>query len=311
MSVARRVLDTSFVRRNDGVRSFAVAAWLGWQIESNWADPFLFAIYSIVRPVASALILVVMYSVITDAAFGEPIFPYIYLGNALYILVGQIITGVSWAIIDDREHYHVSKHLYTAPISGYAYLFGRGIARIIIGSISVVITIAFGVVAFKLPVSLTQIDWTLLLSGLALGTVALAALGLLIGAWTMTMARHFWSVGEALARGHVPLLGRDLPAGRAAGVAALDRVSVPGDLLAGAVAARAAGPGRAGLPDLRGVEQRRAARRAGRLYRRADARLDPVLWLGAEPREGRGDARHGVELLARGHALAGRVVLQM
>lgn len=211
MSVAQRVLDTSFVRRNDGVRSFAVAAWLGWQIESNWADPFLFAIYSIVRPVASALILVVMYSVITDAAFGEPIFPYIYLGNALYILVGQIITGVSWAIIDDREHYRMAKHLYTAPISGYAYLFGRGIARIIIGSISVVITIVFGVVAFKLPVSLAQIDWTLLLSGLTLGTVALASLGLLIGAWTMTMARHFWSVGEALAGGMYLFSGAIFP----------------------------------------------------------------------------------------------------
>ncbi len=211
MSVAQRMLDTSLVRRNDGVRSFAVAAWLGWQIESNWADPFLFAIYSIVRPVASALILVVMYSVITDAAFGEPIFPYIYLGNALYILVGQIITGVSWAIIDDREHYRMAKHLYTAPISGYAYLFGRGIARIIIGSISVVITIVFGVVAFKLPVSLVQIDWTLLLFGLALGTVALASLGLLIGAWTMTMARHFWSVGEALAGGMYLFSGAIFP----------------------------------------------------------------------------------------------------
>ena len=118
MSVAQRVLDASFVRRNDGLRSFAVATWLGWQIESNWADPFLFAIYSIVRPISSALILVVMYSVITGAAFQQPIFPYIYLGNALYMLVGQIITGVSWAIIDDREHYRMAKHLYTAPISG-------------------------------------------------------------------------------------------------------------------------------------------------------------------------------------------------
>ncbi len=25
-------------------RSFWVAAWLGWQIESNWTDPFLFAV---------------------------------------------------------------------------------------------------------------------------------------------------------------------------------------------------------------------------------------------------------------------------
>ncbi len=33
-------------------RSFRTAAWLGWQIESNWADPFLFAVYSIVKPLA-------------------------------------------------------------------------------------------------------------------------------------------------------------------------------------------------------------------------------------------------------------------
>jgi hypothetical protein len=24
--------------------------WLGWQVESNWTDPFLFAIYTVVRP---------------------------------------------------------------------------------------------------------------------------------------------------------------------------------------------------------------------------------------------------------------------
>ena len=92
MTLSQRILDNSLVRRSDSLRSFLVATWLGWQIESNWADPFLFAIYSIARPLASALILVVMYSVITDGAFQEPIFPYIYIGNALYILVGMVLT---------------------------------------------------------------------------------------------------------------------------------------------------------------------------------------------------------------------------
>jgi hypothetical protein len=115
------------VRRSDALRSFVVATWLGWQIESNWADPFLFAVYSIVRPLASVLILVVMYAVITASAFEDPMFAYIFLGNALYILVGMVITGVSWAIIDDREHYRVAKHLYTAPINGYTYLFSGAI----------------------------------------------------------------------------------------------------------------------------------------------------------------------------------------
>lgn len=206
-----RILDLPALRRNDGLRSFAVATWLGWQIESNWADPFLFAIYAIARPIASVLILVVMYSVITDGAFQEPIFPYIYLGNALYILVGQIVTGVSWAIIDDREHYRVAKHLYVAPINGYTYLFGRGVARLLIGTISVLITIGFGMVAFKLPIRLGTVDWPLLAVSGALGVASLAGLGLIIGAWTMTMARHFWSVGEAVAGGLYLFTGAIFP----------------------------------------------------------------------------------------------------
>ena len=198
MNLTQRLLDLPAVRRSDTLRSFTVAAWLGWQIESNWADPFLFAIYSIARPLASVLILVVMYGVITDGAFSDPMFAYIYLGNALYILVGQVITGVSWAIIDDREHYRVAKHLYTAPINGYSYLFGRGVARLIIGTISVAITIGFGVLLFDLPIRLETVNWPLLVSSTTLGVAAIAGLGLFMGAWTMTMARHFWSVGDAV-----------------------------------------------------------------------------------------------------------------
>src|SRR4030043_1039601 len=125
-------------------RSFLVAAWLGWQIESNWTDPFLFAIYSIIKPLAGAGILVVMYSVITNGDFASPIFSYIYLGNAFYIYVGAIMTGISWAVIDDREHYKTLKYMYIAPINIPAYLIGRGVARFITGSIAVFITVPAG-----------------------------------------------------------------------------------------------------------------------------------------------------------------------
>lgn len=201
MTAFRRALDAGVVLKGNAMRSFAVAAWLGWQIEANWADPLLFAVYSIVRPLANALILVVMYAVITLGAFEQPIFPYIYLGNALYILVGQIITGVSFAVIDDREHYRTAKHLFTAPISGFSYLLGRGVVKLVVGLVAVVITIAFGAIAFDLPISVTAIDWPLLLISSVLGLTALACLGLIMGAWTLTMARHFWSVGEAVAAG--------------------------------------------------------------------------------------------------------------
>jgi ABC-2 type transport system permease protein len=140
-----------------------------------------------------------MYSVITDGALERPIFAYIYLGNALYILVGQVINGVSWAVIDDREHYNTIKHLYTAPIDGYFYLLGRGVAKLVVASVSVLITIGFGVVAFRVPVRWATIDWGLLLGSTALGVASLAAIGVMLGAWTMLLARHFWSLGEGVA----------------------------------------------------------------------------------------------------------------
>lgn len=199
MSISERILNIPLVRRNNVLRTFFTAAWLGWQIESNWADPILFAIYSIARPVASVLILVVMYSVITNGATQEPIFAYIYLGNALYILVGQVISGVSWTIISDREQYRTIRQLYTTPMSSYSYLMGRGVARLIIGLISVLITIVFGVIAFQLPLVLADVNWALFIVSTVLGIISLATLGLIMGALTLMLARHFQSIGDAVA----------------------------------------------------------------------------------------------------------------
>jgi hypothetical protein len=51
--------------------AFRTATRLGWQIESNWTDPLLFAIYSVIKPVAASLILVFMYLVITRGKTGR------------------------------------------------------------------------------------------------------------------------------------------------------------------------------------------------------------------------------------------------
>ena len=193
-----KIMDLPLVRKSNGLRSFLIAGWLGWQIESNWTRPFLFAVYSIVRPLAGVMILVIIYSVITDGALQEPIFAYIYLGNALYILVGQVITGVSWAVIDDREHYQTLRQLHTTPMNGYYYLLGRGVAKLIVAAIAVVIIITFGKVFFQLPVEMASIQWPLFLVSSILGIISLASLGLLLGSLTMMMARHFWSLGDAV-----------------------------------------------------------------------------------------------------------------
>ena len=180
-------------------RSFRMAAWLGWLIESNWTDPFLFAVYSIVKPLSGAAILVIMYGIISGGNFNTPLFPYIYLGNAFYIYVGAVMTGVSWAVVDDREHYKTLKYMYIAPIYIPVYLLGRGVARFITGSIAVFITIIAGVLFLKVPLHFADINWGLFLVTLIVGVVMLAMLGLLLAGVTLTVARHEGFIGEATA----------------------------------------------------------------------------------------------------------------
>jgi ABC-2 type transport system permease protein len=184
---------------SETLRSFKIATWLGWQIESNWTDPFLFAIYSIVKPLASAGILVVMYSIITNGNFNTPIFPYIYFGNAFYIYVGAVMTGISWAVIEDREHYKTLKYMYIAPIRIPAYWLGRGIARFLSGSLAVLITITFGVLFLHVPLDLARVDWPLFFVSLILGIAMLATLGLILASITLLVAHHFFLIGEAVA----------------------------------------------------------------------------------------------------------------
>ena len=180
-------------------RSFRMAAWLGWVIESNWTDPFLFAIYSIVKPLSGAAILVIMYGIITQGDYDNALFPYIYLGNAFYIYVGAVMTGVSWAVVDDRELYKTLKYMYIAPINIPLYLLGRGGARFVVGSIAVLITLLTGVFFLNVKIELAEINWGLFIVSLTLGIIMLALLGLMLAGWTLVTVRHEGFIGEATA----------------------------------------------------------------------------------------------------------------
>jgi ABC-2 type transport system permease protein len=181
------------------LQSFRMAAWLGWKIESNWTDPFLFAVYSIIKPLSGAAILVVMYAIITQGDFQSPIFPYIYLGNAFYIYVGSVMAGISWAVIDDREHYKTLKYMYVAPIHFPTYLVGRGVAKFLVASISVFITITVGVVFLQVNVDLALVDWPLFVVSLLIGVIMLAMMGLLLAGVSLLIAHHTWFLGEGVA----------------------------------------------------------------------------------------------------------------
>lgn len=180
-------------------RAFLPAAWLGWQIESNWTDPLSFIAFSIIKPVASVLILVFMYRAVSSQGTDAPIYAYIFLGNAFYIYVGAVLAGASFSVLDDRERYRSLKYIYVAPIAIPVYMLGRAVARFLTGSLAVVITLVAGIVLFNVPFDPGSIDWPLLGLSMLLGILSLAGLGIALGAWTLTIRSEPWFVGEGLA----------------------------------------------------------------------------------------------------------------
>ena len=179
--------------------SLRTAAWLGWQIESNWASPALFTLYSIVKPLTSAAILVVMFGMVTQGNFASSAFSYMYIGNAFYMYVGAIMAGMAQCVVDDRERFRTLKSMYVAPVSIPMYLIGRGVARFFTTSLSVIVTIGFGVAFLQLQVTAGEIRWGLFLVALVIGIVMLAMMGLALASIVLTIAHGSWLVGEAVA----------------------------------------------------------------------------------------------------------------
>ena len=180
-------------------RTFFPAAWLGWQVESNWTDPFVFFVFSVLKPMAGVMILVFMYRAVSGTGIESPIYAYIYLGNAFYIYVGAVMSGASYSILEDRERYRTLKYLCIAPISIPMYLFGRAVARFLTGTVAVFVTIVAGVVFFNVPVNPLEANWTIFIPAFFLGVLCLASMGIILGAWTMSVRSAPWFLGEATA----------------------------------------------------------------------------------------------------------------
>ncbi|HEX9916306.1 MAG TPA: ABC transporter permease [candidate division Zixibacteria bacterium] len=186
-------------RLKNDLRTIKLAGWLGWAIESNWADPFIFAIYSIIRPIASSLILVFMYMVVSRGNTSTEFFAYIFTGNAFFMYVVNVLFGIAWVIHDDREHYQMIRYVYISPIRMYYYFFGRGIAKMIVTTIAVIVTMSFGIIVLKIPLDLGAIDYPLLLFSLAMGIFIITCLGILLAGITMVTAHHSFLLTEGVA----------------------------------------------------------------------------------------------------------------
>ena len=182
----------------ESARTFRIAAWLGWQIESNWTDPFLFVTFTILRPLATALMLLVMYVVVAQGQSGG-YFSYLYISNAFFVLVVQVMAGLVWTIFDDRENYKMLKYIYTSPARRFPYLIGRALAKAAVALLTTVVLLTVGVLFLGLHLDLAQIEWGWGAVYFILGMVILASLGIMLAGIALIVARHGESIGEVTA----------------------------------------------------------------------------------------------------------------
>src|SRR5262245_16898796 len=184
------------------LRTLRWSSWLGWQIESNWADPRLFALYLIIKPITGSLMLVCMYFAARAVVQVPPEYlPYVYVSNACYGLVGTVMFGMSYVVVSDRENYGMLKYIFISPARFQGYLLGRGFARALEGLVGGGVTVIAGLLLFSEVRSsvLSGINWAWLAVFLLIGGAMLYACGMLLASAVLNMHRNGMFLSEGIA----------------------------------------------------------------------------------------------------------------
>ena len=165
------------------------AAWLGWQVEGNWADPVLFAIYVLARPLATALILAVMYRSVSGHGVEAAVFVGFYVANAFHAYVNTVLVGLGWAVFEEREEYETLKYVYASPVGMFTYLGGRSLVKFALATVSMLVTLAVGWWLLGVRWDWAAVQWLPLLVSLAAGLAATLFCGYLLAGWSLVLTR--------------------------------------------------------------------------------------------------------------------------
>jgi ABC-2 type transport system permease protein len=185
-----------------GLRGFAqrvrTAAWLGFQIEANWADKFTFVIYSVLRPLGLALILAGMYWAVTGGSVGREMFAAFYVANAFHEYVTRMVVAMGWVVVEEREEYETLRLVFTAPIGMFTYLWGRTAVKFAQATLSIVLLLAVGWLVLGVRWDWAQVDWLPLALSLVLGIVAVVHCGFLVAGAALLLPRAAVALNESL-----------------------------------------------------------------------------------------------------------------
>lgn len=171
------------------LQRFRVAAWLGWQVDSNWADPLLFVIYVVLRPLAVSAILVAMYWAVSGQAVHSAAFAGFYLANAFHAYVNTVVVELGWVVFSEREEYETLKFVYASPIGMRTFLLGRSVIKFARATVSVLLSLALGWFALGVRWDWGAAQPAAIALALALGLAATVAGAMLMAAACLVLTR--------------------------------------------------------------------------------------------------------------------------
>ena len=172
------------------------AAWLGWQVEGNWADPVLFSVYVLARPLATALILSAMYRSVRGHGAELPVFVGFYVANAFHAYVNTVLVGLGWVVFEEREEYETLKYVYASPVGMFTYLAGRSLVKFSLATVSVLVTLGVGWFLLGVRWDWGQVQALPLAAAMLAGLASTLFMGFLLAGWSLVLLRSAMLVLE-------------------------------------------------------------------------------------------------------------------
>jgi len=184
------------------MRAFAarlrLSAWLGWQIESNWADALTFVVYSVLRPVGTALILAAMYRAVAGRAGASGTFAGFYVANAFHEYVVRVLIGFGWVVVEDREEYETLRYVVASPVGFRTYLAGRSAVKFALATLSATIVLVLGWTVLGVRWDPAAMRVVPLLATFVLGLAATLFAGYTVAGAALVLPRNAVSVNEGV-----------------------------------------------------------------------------------------------------------------
>ncbi len=192
------------------LRRVATAAWLGWQIEANWTAPLTFAVYALLRPIGTALILTGMYWAVAGHSSRRELFPSFYVANAFHEYVVRVLVGMGWLVVEEREEFQTLRYVYASPIGLLTYLAGRSVVKFALATVSASLILLIGATVLHLPV-VAHVRLAPFLAAYVLGLVATLLLGFVVAGFALVLPRTAMNMNEGVGIGLYLLCGVIFP----------------------------------------------------------------------------------------------------